>query len=578
LGKRFSLLNGTDFIKLVLAGAESLRRNAENVNALNVFPVPDGDTGTNMNLTLTSGAEELKKKPSSHIGKAADTLSKGLLMGARGNSGVILSQLFRGFAKYVNDLEEVNVQQFAAALQNGVDTAYKAVVKPVEGTILTVSREAAKHAVQVSRRAGDFLELMEEVLQKGKEALARTPEQLPVLKQVGVVDAGGQGLIYVYEGFVAALRGESAAALGYGPVQQAVPAANLNAVRETHPAHEPRRAQSKLATEEIEHGYCTEFMLRVTPGKTQGYTFEEARFRQQLGQYGDSLLVVSDDELVKVHIHAEYPGEVMNLAMKYGDLTRIKIENMREQHTHILQEEANEIAYEAGHALSGQVAKARKPYGFVAVAMGEGITEIFTSVGVDAVLSGGQTMNPSTEDIVNAVRGIEADTVYILPNNSNIILAAQQAKDLVEDKQVVVIPTKSIPQGLAAVLAFQEKADAARNTEAMTKAIERVVSGQVTFAVRDTTIDGIDIKEGDYLGIQDGRIVVSDRDLLGACKSLLASMIDENSEIVTILTGKDADEGQTGQITAFLAEAYPGIEVEMHPGGQPLYTYIFSVE
>jgi DAK2 domain fusion protein YloV len=352
----------------------------------------------------------------------------------------------------------------------------------------------------------------------------------------------------------------------------------LNAVRETHPAHEHRRAQSKLATEEIEHGYCTEFMLRVTPGKTKGLTFEEARFRQQLGQHGDSLLVVSDDELVKVHIHAEYPGEVMNLAMKYGDLTRIKIENMREQHTHILQEEADEIAYEAGHALSGQVAKARKPYGFVAVAMGEGITEIFTSVGVDAVLSGGQTMNPSTEDIVNAVRGIAADTVYILPNNSNIILAAQQAKDLVEDKQVVVIPTKSIPQGLAAVLAFQEKADAARNTEAMTKAIERVVSGQVTFAVRDTTIDGIDIKEGDYLGIQDGRIVVSDRDLLGACKSLLASMIDENSEIVTILTGKDADEGQTRQITAFLAEAYPGVEVEMHPGGQPLYTYIFSVE
>jgi DAK2 domain fusion protein YloV len=581
LSKRFISINGNDFINMVLSGADQLRSQVDRVNGLNVFPVPDGDTGTNMNLTLTSGVEELKKKPSLHIGKAADALSKGLLMGARGNSGVILSQLFRGFAKHVHDLEEVNAGQFAAALQQGVETAYKAVVKPVEGTILTVSKEAAKHAVQF-RRSSDVLELMQEVLHKAKEALAKTPEQLPILKQVGVVDAGGQGLVCIYEGFVAALNGGlDSDQVGYADF---VPGSSVPAMDLSLQAHskEHRPAQAHLATEDIEYGYCTEFMITVVPGKVKGLTFEEALFREQLSKLGDSLLVVADDELVKIHIHAEYPGEVMNLAMKYGDLSRIKIENMRDQHTHILEEAGNSYEEFAEPEIDlhkkSMATKVNKPYGFVSVAIGSGITDILTSVGVDVVLSGGQTMNPSTEDIVNAVNRIDADTVYILPNNSNIILAAEQAKDLVEDKRLVVIPTKTIPQGLAAILAFQENESAETNTEAMTEALKRITSGQVTYAVRDTHMDGIDIKQGDFIGIEEGRIVASEPSLMSSCKKLLQEMVKEGSEIVTMLTGADAKEEDTDELEAYIEEMFPEVEVEIHPGGQPLYVYIFSVE
>ncbi|NRF91112.1 DAK2 domain-containing protein [Paenibacillus frigoriresistens] len=577
MSKRFISINGNDFTAMVLAGADNLRRNVDKVNGLNVFPVPDGDTGTNMNLTLTAGCEELKKKPSSHIGKAADALSKGLLMGARGNSGVILSQLFRGFAKHVHDLEHVNVQQFAGALQQGVETAYKAVVKPVEGTILTVSKEAAKHATQY-RRGGDLLDLMQEVLGKAKEALARTPEQLAVLKQVGVVDAGGQGLVCVYEGFVAALSGGLVQVNDdYATMDTTLGAVSLvpgmNLAKEVH-AHLP--AQAHLATEDIEFGYCTEFMLTIAPGKVKGLVFDEGTFRDQLSKLGDSLLVVADDELVKVHIHAEYPGEVMNQAMNYGALSRIKIENMRDQHSHILEDMAE--GYEAPVSTRATAVTPSKPYGFVAVALGDGITDILSSVGVDVVLSGGQTMNPSTEDIVNAVNRIDADTIYVLPNNSNIILAAQQATQLVDNKTLIVIPSKSIAQGLAAILAFQEKADAQTNTAAMSESLRRVKSGQVTYAVRDTNMDGIDIKQGHFIGIQDGRIVSSQPSLLDACKKLLEEMIEESSEIVTILTGEDAVEAETEELEAFIQAAYPDIEIELHPGGQPLYAYLFSVE
>ncbi|KQX61162.1 DAK2 domain-containing protein [Paenibacillus sp. Root444D2] len=577
MSKRFISINGNDFTAMVLAGADNLRRNVDKVNGLNVFPVPDGDTGTNMNLTLTAGCEELKKKPSSHIGKAADALSKGLLMGARGNSGVILSQLFRGFAKHVHDLEHVNVQQFAGALQQGVETAYKAVVKPVEGTILTVSKEAAKHATQY-RRGNDLLDLMQEVLGKAKEALARTPEQLAVLKQVGVVDAGGQGLVCVYEGFVAALSGGLVQVNDdYATMDTTLGAVSLvpgmNLAKEVH-AHLP--AQAHLATEDIEFGYCTEFMLTIAPGKVKGLVFDEGAFRDQLSKLGDSLLVVADDELVKVHIHAEYPGEVMNQAMNYGALSRIKIENMRDQHSHILEDMTE--GYEAPVSTTATAVTPSKPYGFVAVALGDGITDILSSVGVDVVLSGGQTMNPSTEDIVNAVNSIDADTIYVLPNNSNIILAAQQATQLVDNKTLIVIPSKSIPQGLAAILAFQEKADAKTNTEAMSESLRRVKSGQVTYAVRDTNMDGIDIKQGHFIGIQDGRIVSSQPSLLDACKKLLEEMIEESSEIVTILTGEDAVNAETEELEAFIQAAYPEIEIELHPGGQPLYAYLFSVE
>lgn len=583
MGKRFISINGNDFIRMMLAGADNLRNNVDKVNGLNVFPVPDGDTGTNMNLTLTSGVEELKKKPSEHIGKAAETLSRGLLMGARGNSGVILSQLFRGFAKYAHDYESINLQQFASALQEGVDTAYKAVVKPVEGTVLTVSKDAARHASSIARRCQSMDELMQEVLDKAKESLAKTPDLLPVLKQVGVVDAGGQGLVCIYEGFLNALRG-----ITVDPAQTVSvdtktdlhgAAPQVAAMDLAKEAHEYTRAQTKLATEDIVYGYCTEFLLRVIPNKVEGKKFDEARFREELGAWGDSLLVVADDELVKVHIHAEHPGSVMNLAQEYGDLSRIKIENMRDQHSHILMEEAAELLDQEGQVIHlPQVPKTLKPYGFVAVAIGEGIKEIFTSVGVDIVLSGGQTMNPSTEDIVKAVRQIEAETVFILPNNSNIILAAQQAKELVEDKQIVVIPTKAIPQGLAAILAFQDSEDAQTNEAAMNDAIRKVRSGQVTYAVRDTTIDDISIKKDHFIGIQDGKIVASEPGLIDSCKKLLDHMIQENDEILTILTGESASDEDTSQLEAFIEENYPHIEIELHPGGQPLYTYIFSVE
>jgi hypothetical protein len=541
--------------------------------------------------------EELKKRPSGHIGKAAESLAKGLLMGARGNSGVILSQLFRGFAKAVQDQPEIDSQQFAAALQNGVDTAYKAVVKPVEGTILTVSREAAKHAVSFSKRTADVSELLKETVKKGYETLAKTPDYLPVLKQVGVVDAGGQGLLYIYEGFISALMGEAGEHFEAGgtaapkPEQTAVagddqPLAEVNLAQAAHGGAQPRRAQAKLATRDIEQGYCTEFMVKLMPGKVKGLVFDEARFREQLSAHGDSLLVVADDEMVKIHIHAEYPGNVMNLAMQYGELTRIKIENMREQHAHILQEEAEEL-YGEGIAVSSEmklqhgglpIKPERKPFGFVAVSVGSGISEIFRSLGVDEVLFGGQTMNPSTEDIVKAVERVEADTVFILPNNSNIVMAAQQVKDVVEDKTVVVIPSKTIPQGISAVLAFQDQADAESNTEQMIRAMKQVQSGQVTFAVRDTKMEGIDIREGDYIGIHDGKIVASHPELLQTCKQLIDSLLEGGAEIVTIYAGEDAEEEQTEQLAAWIGERHRDAEVEVHQGGQPLYYYIISAE
>nr|WP_150959704.1 DAK2 domain-containing protein [Aneurinibacillus sp. XH2] len=577
MSKRFNFLDGTDFIHMMRSGAARLQSNVSMVNALNVFPVPDGDTGTNMNLTMSSGIEELQRRKSDHVGKSAEALSKGLLMGARGNSGVILSQLFRGFGKSVHDLDTVNAQQFAQALQQGVDTAYQAVVKPVEGTVLTVAREAAKHALSYARRTDDLADLMREVLNKAEETLNRTPDMLPVLKQVGVVDAGGKGLVLIYEGMLAALTGD----FDY----DAEPEARDKAVQPAGQSlHEAANAQSKLATEDIEFGYCTEFMVNLVPGKVPGYQFEESKFRRDLEKFGDSLLVVADDDLVKIHIHAEYPGEVMNYAMNYGDLTRIKIENMREQHSHLLHADESDTTHaspkaeeEEGPAEEGEAEELR-PYGFVTVSVGQGISDIFESLGADEIIAGGQTMNPSTEDIVQAIRQVPAETVFILPNNSNIVMAAQQARDLVEDKQVVVIPSKTIPQGMAAMLAFQERADAESNAAAMEDALSRIRSGQVTHAVRNSSIDGMEINEGDFLGILDGRIVSSKPDLLETCKQLLDEMLSEDGEIVTLLTGEEATDDLTSAIQAYLEEAYPGVEIEIHSGGQPLYFYLFSVE
>ncbi|MEK3869335.1 MULTISPECIES: DAK2 domain-containing protein [Paenibacillus] len=583
-------LNGTDFTAMVLAGAKRLSEHAEHVNSLNVFPVPDGDTGTNMNLTMTAGVTELQNNGSGGVGSRAGTLSKGLLMGARGNSGVILSQLFRGFSRHVASLEELNPIQFASALQSGVDTAYKAVVKPVEGTILTVAKEAAKHAVFYARRTHDITELMGEVLAKAKEALAGTPELLPVLKQVGVVDSGGQGLVYIYEGFMEWLSGEGAAEAwpGQAPLKPAAP--EIRQPASAAAVHAPAPAQAKLETEDIEFLYDMEFFINRKLGGVQGAVFDEEKFRKALSLNGDSIIVIADDEIIKVHVHSKTPGDVLNLALQYGEITQIHILNMREQHRELLTagmdaapmpELFADIPAETLRPADPAELPADElaPYGFIAVASGQGIADIFTSLGVDVVLSGGQTMNPSTEDFVKAIESISAQHVFVLPNNSNIILAAQQARDLLEgERNVIVVPSKSIPQGIAAAFAFQEEENVEVNESNMLSAVQHVKTGQVTYAVRDTMFDDLKITAGHYIGIADAKIVATEEGLLETCQGLLDKMLAGGDEIVTVLAGEEAEEEMTERLVAWLQDKYPDVEVEVHSGGQPIYYYLFSVE
>ncbi|MFC0330795.1 DAK2 domain-containing protein [Paenibacillus sepulcri] len=590
---------------MVLSGAAFLQRNVERVNALNVFPVPDGDTGTNMNLTMTSGTNELQNKPSPAVGKVAEALSKGLLMGARGNSGVILSQLFRGFAKSVSALEEVNTVQFAAALQSGVDMAYRAVAKPVEGTILTVAKEAAKHAVAYARRSNDMIDLIRELHSKADEALSRTPDQLPVLKQVGVVDSGGQGLVYIYEGFLDALAEQTKdndfqrIRSDYYEVQR--PAAPVLQKQQ------PASAQSRLSTETIEFLYDMEFFINRKLAGPGVRRFDETAFKRLLSRDGDSLLVITDDEVIKVHVHTRRPGDVLNYALPYGELTDIHILNMREQHRELMKAgETAEIHEEAWQragvsesisvedaalglavpevltgapADSVPVEQAHEwaPYGIIAVAMGEGINSIFLENNVDIVLSGGQTMNPSTEDFVKAIESLSADQIYLLPNNGNVILAAEQAAEL-SGRNVTVVPTRTILQGLAAMLAFRDEHSAAVNGEAMAEAALQVRSGQVTHSIRDTTIDGIEIREGDYLGIFEKAIVSATPSLQLTCRELLTLMLENGGELITVLTGEPADKAETSELETWVRETYPDAELEVHEGGQPLYPYLFAVE
>ncbi|MEY8819777.1 DAK2 domain-containing protein [Bacillus subtilis] len=548
-------LNGRTFAEMILAGAQNLSQNASAVDALNVFPVPDGDTGTNMNLSMTSGAREVEQMDTDDIGKVGSALSKGLLMGARGNSGVILSQLFRGFSKSIETKKEINALEFAAALQAGVDMAYKAVMKPVEGTILTVAKDAAKKAMILAEKETDITALMIAVTEEAEASLNRTPELLPVLKEVGVVDSGGKGLLCVYEGFLASLKGETV------PQKAVLPSLDDMVSAEHH-----KSAQSMMNTEDIEFGFCTEVMVRLDQTKRE---FDEGTFRQDLSQFGDSLLVIADESLAKVHIHAEEPGNVLNYAQHYGELIKIKIENMREQHTSIISQESKPA--------DNETPSAKQPYGIVTVAMGEGISDLFKSIGASVVIEGGQTMNPSTEDIVDAVKSVNADTVFILPNNSNIIMAANQAASVV-DEQVFVIPAKTVPQGMSALLAFNPDQEAEANEANMLSAIQQVKSGQVTFSVRDTHIDGKDIKKGDFMGILNGTIIGTSENQLSAAKMLLSEMIGEDDEIVTILYGEDASQEEAEQLEAFLSEKYEEIEVEIHNGKQPLYSYIVSAE
>ncbi len=546
------------FQGMVQAASTRLNKQAEYVNSLNVFPVPDGDTGTNMGMTITNGAKEVADKPAFTVGEAASILSKGLLMGARGNSGVITSQLFRGFGQAIKEKEELTGSDLAHAFQNGVEVAYKAVMKPVEGTILTVSRGAATAALKKAEETDDAVEVMRATVEGAKRALAKTPDMLPVLKEVGVVDSGGQGLVYIYEGFLAALTGEYIASDDF----EATPAVMTEMINAEH----HKSVAGHVATEDITFGYCTEIMVALRQGPTYVKDFDYEEFRNYLNDLGDSLLVVNDDEIVKVHVHTEDPGLVMQEGLKYGSLVKVKVDNMRNQHeAQVEKEEAYQKPAE------------QKEYAIIAVAAGQGLTDIFKSQGVDYVISGGQTMNPSTEDFINAINLVNARNVIILPNNKNIFMAARSAAEVAE-VAVKVVETRTIPQGFTSLLAFDPSRDIESNFEGMTASLAEVKSGSVTTAVRDTTIDGLEIHENDNLGMVDGKIVVSNPDMVTTLQETFAKMLDEDSEIVTIYIGEEGDEELAQNLAQELEDQFEDIEVEIHTGDQPVYPYLFSVE
>ena len=546
------------FQEMVQAGATRLNKQAEYVNSLNVFPVPDGDTGTNMGMTIENGAKEVSDRSASTVGEAAGIFAKGLLMGARGNSGVITSQLFRGFSQSVKDKEELDGAALAAAFQSGVEVAYKAVMKPVEGTILTVSRGAAIGAKKKAESTNDAVEVMRAALEGAKTALAKTPDMLPVLKEVGVVDSGGQGLVFIYEGFLSALTGEFIASEEF----QATPATMSEMINAEH----HKSVAGHVATEDIKFGYCTEIMVALKQGPTYVKDFDYDEFRNYLNNLGDSLLVVNDDEIVKVHVHTEDPGLVMQEGLKYGSLVKVKVDNMRNQHEAQVEKEERQAK-----------PVEEKEYAIIAVVAGDGLADIFKAQGVDYIISGGQTMNPSTEDFVKAVEELNARNIIILPNNKNILMAAQSAAEVI-DQPAAVVETKTIPQGLTSLLAFDESKSIEENYERMSASLGDVASGSVTTAVRDTTIDGLEIHENDNLGMVDGKIVVSNPDMMETLEETFAHMLDEDSEIVTIYVGEDGSEELANELAQALAEKYEDVEVEIHQGGQPVYPYLFSVE
>lgn len=557
-------ISASQFQEMVEAGAKRLQANAEYVNSLNVFPVPDGDTGTNMNLSMSSGAKAVVNSPAEKVGELANVLAKGLLMGARGNSGVILSQLFRGFSKKIPDVTTLNAEDLAQALVHGVETAYKAVMKPVEGTILTVSREAARAAERKAKETDDTIAVMEAAVKGGKRALAKTPDLLPVLKEVGVVDSGGQGLLFIYEGFLSALNGNFEAS---DETYEPSPAEMDEMVNAEH----HRSVQGQISTEDIKFGYCTEIMVQLGEGPTVDSKFDYETFRNYLDGLGDSLLVVNDDEIVKVHVHTEHPGEVMNYGQKFGSLVKIKVDNMRLQHETILEHDQEVAAFEE------TAPKEKVPYAVIAIAAGSGVQELFKSLGVAYVISGGQTMNPSTEDILKAIKEVNAEQVIVLPNNKNIFMAADQAAEVAE-VPVAVVPSKTISQGMTAMLAFNPEQDLKANQTAMTATLETVVSGQITNAIRDTAIDGVEIHEGDYLGMVDGKIVLSESDLTQATIDTLNKMITPEIEIITIIIGEGGSQKEAEKISDLLQENDADLEVEIHEGNQPVYPYLLSAE
>lgn len=560
-------INSKLLARMFLAGAKNLDSKKDWINELNVFPVPDGDTGTNMTMTIMSAAKEVSSLTNPTMAELAKAISSGSLRGARGNSGVILSQLFRGFCKVIKEYDEIDVTILCEACQKAVETAYKAVMKPKEGTILTVAKGAAEKALELSDETEDVVTFVEEVIKQAEYVLDQTPEMLPVLKQAGVVDSGGQGLVQVLKGAYDALIGKEIDYTIEGAPTGAAPA-KISAETEA----------------EIKFGYCTEFIIVLNAPMSDN---EEHAYKAFLESIGDSIVVVADDEIVKTHVHTNDPGLALQKALTFGSLSKIKIDNMREEHQEKLikdsqklaaQQKAEEEAYEAAQAEEKTNNMPAKEMGFVSVSIGEGMNEVFRGLGVDYLIEGGQTMNPSTEDMLKAIEHVNAKTVFILPNNKNIIMAANQAVDLVEDKQIIVIPTKTIPQGITALVNYIPDHSAEENKEQMMAEIENVKTGQVTYAVRDTEIDGKTIKQNDFMGIGDKSILSVGTDLRATTLEMVDAMVDEDSAIVSIYFGSDSDEDSANELAAAIEEKYPDVEVEVNDGGQPIYYYVISVE
>lgn len=546
-------INGLVLAEMIDLGSKNLAKNAEKINSLNVFPVPDGDTGTNMNLSMSSGAKETAANVVENIGELGKSFSKGLLMGARGNSGVILSQLFRGMSQYIADKKEIDAKEFAAAIQNGVSIAYKAIIKPVEGTILTVAREAAEAGVKTAENTNSVVEVMEAIYVEAQASLKRTPDLLPILKEVGVVDSGGQGLVCVYQGFVAALKGEKIDGLE---------AVETNVV---DMQFEDDHDMDFMSPEDIVYGFCTEFTVRLDGEKKE---FDEDKFRADMSKFGDSLLVISDSEYVKIHVHTETPGDVFNYGQQYGELIKIKSDNMREQHREVLRKQ---------EAKQATAPKELKEQAMISISMGAGLSKVLTSMGVDYIVEGGQTMNPSTEDIMKAIKEVNAKNIFIFPNNKNIQLAAKQAAELAEEN-VFVVESKTAPQGLAAVMVFNPQAAPEENFANMQEVLSTVSTLEVTHAVRDTNIEGVEIKKDEFMGIRNGKIVVSNLSLNTVLEELLEKSIDEDTEIVTLYLGEESTEEYTDFLEQLIEEKYLDVEVELIESGQPVYPYIIGVE
>ena len=548
--------------KMFLAGAQNIEAKKDYINELNVFPVPDGDTGTNMSMTIMSAAKEVTALNKPAMKDLAKAISSGSLRGARGNSGVILSQLLRGFTKAIKEEKEIDVLALAAACQRARDTAYKAVMKPKEGTILTVASGIATKAAEMAEETDDLEVFIPAVIEHAQDVLNQTPEMLPVLKEAGVVDSGGQGLLEVIKGAYDAFLGKE---IDYSVIEPST-GVTVNKVNAED-------------TADIKFGYCTEFIILTEKEFTED---DEREFKKFLSSIGDSIVCVADDDVVKIHVHTNDPGLAIQKALTYGQLSKMKIDNMREEHQEKLIRDAEKLAEqqaneEAAHE-EKKPAEPRKAMGFIAVSIGAGMNEIFKELGADYIIEGGQTMNPSTEDMLNAIDRVNADTVFILPNNKNIVLAANQAKSLVEEKEIIVIPTKTVPQGITAIINFMPDADAKTNEEAMLEEIKNVKTGQVTYAVRDTHIDDREIHEGDIMGIGDSGILAVGKDLEETTKELIANLVDEDSELISIYYGEEVSEEDAEKFTEEITELYPDVDVDIQFGGQPIYYYVLAVE